>query len=151
MDNNLTWSAPEYEDRERSRDWFWALGIIGVTTTIAALIFGNYFFAVLLILSTVLLGIFATKKPEMVSYELNPMGLKIGSRLYPYENIKSFWIQLGKPILFVHSERAFMPILSIPITEDIAPNIHEIMLSQNVAEVEMKEHLGDLIMERLGF
>jgi hypothetical protein len=163
MDDNekLSWTVLEYEEKYRSPDWFWALGIIVVTSSIAAIIFGNYFFAVLLILSGLLLGFFAIKKPDTVTYELNARGLKIRNRLYPYENIKSFWVQLDmkretnqeilKPILFIHSERVFMPILSIPIDEELAQDIHSIMLSQNVAEVEMKEHPSEKIMEVLGF
>jgi hypothetical protein len=157
-DEKLIWSALEYEDKERSSDWFWALGIIVATSSIAAIIFENYFFAVLLVLSGVLLGFFAIKKPDTITYELNAKGLKIRTRLYPFENIKSFWIQLDvhpeailTPLLFVHTERAFMPVLSIPIHETIAEDIHSIMLSKNIAEVEMKEHASEKIMEILGF
>ncbi len=157
-DQKLVWSALEYEDKERSQDWFWALGIIVVTGSIASIIFENYFFAALLILAGVLLGFFAIKKPGLVTYELNSKGLKIRDRLYPYENIKSFWVQVDlslekklKPILFIHSERAFMPILSIPINETVAEDIHSIMFSQNIPEVEMKEHPSEKIMEVLGF
>jgi hypothetical protein len=162
MDGNsndkLVWSALEYEEKDRSQDWFWALGVIVVTSSIASIIFGNYFFAALLILSGVLLGFFAIKKPDTVTYELNTKGLKIRNRLYPYENIKSFWVQFDtsgenkfKPILFIHSERAFMPILSIPINEDNAEDIHSILTGQNIDEVEMKEHPSEKIMEVLGF
>lgn len=154
----LSWSALEYEEKERSKDWFWALGIIVATSSIASVIFGNYFFAALLLLSGVLLGFFAIKKPDTVTYELNTKGLKIRNRLYPYENIKSFWVQLDtsgetdlKPMLFIHSERAFMPILSIPINETLAVDIHSILLNRDVAEVEMKEHPSEKIMEVLGF
>jgi len=154
----LVWSALEYEERDRSPDWFWALGIIVATSSIASVIFENYFFAALLLLSGVLLGFFAIKKPDMVTYELNAKGLNIRNRLYPYENIKSFWIQLDtsgktnlKPIFFIHSERAFMPILSIPIDESIAEDIYSVMTSKNIAEVEMKEHASEKIMEVLGF
>jgi len=154
----LSWTAPEYEEKERSPDWFWALGIIFATSSIAAIIFGNYFFAALLVLSGLLLGFFAVKKPDVVAYEINAQGLKIRNRLYPYENIKSFWVQLGaspetniKPILFINSERAFMPILSIPIEEIMAEKIHSIMLEKNVTEKEMKEHPSEKIMEALGF
>ncbi len=163
-DEKLVWSALEYEDRERSPDWFWALGIIVVTSSVAAIIFENYFFATLLILSGLLLGFFAIKKPDIILYELNADGLKIRNRLYPYQNIKSFWIQIDirgetglpaveglKPILFIHSERAFMPILSVPIAETIAEDIYSIMLAKNIAEVEMKEHASEKIMEVLGF
>ena len=154
----LSWSALEYEEKERSPDWFWALGIIVVTSSIASIIYENYFFATLLVLSGVLLGFFAIKKPDLVIYELNEKGLKIRNRLYPYENIKSFWVQIDnspeaivKPLLFIKSERAFMPIITIPIEKENAPDIHFIMTSKNIAEEEMKEHPSEKIMEALGF
>jgi|SRR3989338_2231311 len=161
----LKWSALEYEEKERSKDWFWALGIIVVTSSITAIIYGNYFFATLLMLSGLLLGFFAIKKPDVVFYELNNKGLKIRTRLYPYENIKSFWVQIDtitpetdlphqvalKPIFFIKTERVFMPILSIPIDENMAEDIQSIMLSKNVPEEEMKEHPSLSIMESLGF
>ena len=157
-DEKIVWSALEYEEKERSHDWFWALGIIVATSSIAAIIFENYFFATLLVLSGLLLGFFAIKKPDTIIYKLNEQGLTIRNRLYPYKNIKSFWVQLDasretniKPILFIHSERAFMPILSIPIDETMAEDVHSVMLSQNIAEVEMKEHASEKIMEVLGF
>ena len=156
--DKLSWSALEYEEKERSQDWFWALGIIVATSSIASIIFGNYFFAALLVLSGILLGFFAVKKPDTVTYELNTKGLKIRNRLYLYENIKSFWVQLDtsgetnlRPMLFIHSERAFMPILSIPIDETLAVDIHSILLNRDIAEVEMKEHPSEKIMEVLGF
>lgn len=148
----LEWSALEYEEKERSRDWFWALGIIVVTSSIASAIYGNYFFAALLILSGVLLGFFAIKKPDTISYELNKKGLKIRTLLYPYENIKSFWVQKEpKPLLFVKTERVFMPVISISIDHHLAEDIHTILLSENVPEEEMKEHPSLKIMESLGF
>jgi hypothetical protein len=148
----LIWSALEYEDKERSQDWFWALGIIMATSVIAAIIFSDYFFAGLLVLSGFFLGFFAIKKPEMISYELNKVGLRIRNRLYPYEKIKSFWVQAEiKPLLFIHSQRIFMPIIAIPIKENMIEEIHSFMLAKNIAEVEMKEHPSEKIMEALGF
>ena len=154
----LEWTALEYEEKERNSDWFWALGIIVVTSSLAAIIYRNYFFAVLIILSGVLLGFFAKKKPDVVSYEINEKGLRIRSRLYPYENIKSFWIQishpedvLGKDFLFIKSERFFMPIIAVPINAEIAEEIQSIMQEKNIPEEEMKEHVSEKIMESLGF
>ena len=153
----INWSALEYEDKERSQDRFWALGIIVVTSSIAAIIFSDYFFAALLVLSGLMLGFFAIKKPEMIQYELSDTGLQIRDRFYPYENIKSFWVQSAngntaiKPLLFVHSERIFMPIITIPIEEGLAETIHAIMLQKNIPEKEMREHPSEKIMEVLGF
>lgn len=148
----LAWSALEYEEKERSADWFWALGVIVVASSLTSIIYGNYFFAVLLTLSGILLGFFAKKKPDTVSYELNEKGLKIRTRLYPYENIKSFWVQIKpKPVLFIKSERAFMPIISVPIEENSAAEVHDVFVSQNIPEEEMREHVSEKIMESLGF
>lgn len=154
----IKWSALEYEDKDRSRDWFWALGIIVITSSIAAIIFGDYFFAGLLVLSGFLLGFFAVKKPDMITYELNGNGLKILDRLYPYENMKAFWIQLPtdtlpklKPTLFIHSQRVFMPEIAVPITEDLAEMIHAALAAQNIPEREMREHIAEKIMGTLGF
>ena len=152
------WQALEYEEKERSADWFWALGIIVVTASIAAIIYSNYLFAALIILSGGLLWFFAIKKPDMIFYELNNKGLRIGNRLYLYENMKSFFVQTNredsddkKPVLFIRSERSFMPILSIPIEHDVAIKIHNIFISKNVKEEELKGHVSETVMETLGF
>ena len=156
--NKIEWSALEYVEKERGSDWFWALGVVVVASSLAALIYSNYFFAALIILSGILLGIFAIKKPDEISYELNDKGLQIRTRLYPYENIKSFWVQKAnstvedpKATLFIKSERVFMPIISIPIDDSIENSIDEIFLSKNISQEEMKEHVSDKIIESLGF
>lgn len=157
----IQWSALEYEEKERSSDWFWALGIIVFTAGAAAIIYGNYFFATLIILSGVLLGFFATRKPELVQYELNDKGFVSHTSLYPYENIKSFWVQREtfpendaeklKPILFIHTTRLFMPIILTPIENSMTVDIRNLLLENNVLEEEMKETFAEKIMEALGF
>lgn len=159
--DKLKWQALAYEDKTRSSDWFWALGIIVFTASMAAIIYNNYFFAALIILSGVLLGFLATKKPEVVSYELNDRGFLIGNNLFPYENIKAFWVQREtfpenpiqklKPILFIKSERLFMPIITTPIENAMASEIHTFLLEKNIPEEEMKEKVSEKIMESLGF
>jgi hypothetical protein len=148
----LEWSAPEYEEKERGSDWFWALGIIVVAGSAASVIYGNYFFAVILILGGILLRLFAIKKPKTVNHELGERGLKIGNSLYPYENIKSFCVRTEpKPIFLVKSERFFLPIISMPIEKNWVEEIRSIMLSKNVTEEEMIEHSSERIMDSLGF
>lgn len=159
--DKITWSAYEYEDKERSNDWFWALGIIVATGAIAAIIYGNYFFATLILLSGSLLGYMATKKAELINYELNHKGFVMHDSLFPYENIKAFWVQKEtfslkdeeklKPLLFIKSERFFMPIIIAPIENSRAEEIRSFLIEKNIVEEEMKEHISMKIMEALGF
>ena len=156
-EDKFSWTALEYEEREKSTDWFWALGIIVVAGAITAIIYDNYFFAVLLVLGGVMLGIFAKKKPNLINYELNEKGLKVENLFYPYDRIKSFFVQGHnehqghKPTLFIKSERVFMPIISIPIDNAWVDDIQSLMLEKNVKEEEMREHFSDKVMEYFGF
>lgn len=148
----IEWLAPQYEHKDQSMDWFWALGVIIVATAITAIIYRNYFFAILIILGGLLLGYFTVKKPEMIDYELNEKGLRMKNRLHPYEEIKTFWIRKeGKPMLFINSGRIFLPIISMPIYSNLADKIRAKMLEKNVEEVEMKDHPSVGILEFLGF
>jgi hypothetical protein len=166
--NKLQWVALEYEEKERTPDWYWALGVIIIAGAIASIIFDNYFFAVLLLVSGGLMTLFTIKKPEMVPYEINKKGIKIKNRIYLFEKIKSFWVQKNPseeerelhgnlpdeelfPTLFIKTERAFMPIISIPIREEYADNIRNIMLNHDVKEEFMKDYPADKVMDFLGF
>jgi hypothetical protein len=149
--DKLEWLAPEHEEKEHSNDWFWALGVIVVCSSVASVIYANYFFAVLIVLGGLMLGFFANQKPLMVTHELGEKGLKIGTRLYLYTNIKAFYVRTEtEPALLIHSDRLFMPIISIPISEDIAPEIKSILLDHEVLEEEIVEHSSEKIMNSLG-
>jgi len=155
---NIEWSALEYEEKDRGRDWFWALGIIVLTSSAAAFLYGNYFFAGFLIIGGAMLGFLAIRKPNDVSYKLSKRGFHIGTTLYPYERIRSFWVQREtsqpmplRPLLFIHSERFFLPILVAPLHEDIGEQIHDFLQKKGIPEEEMKEHVMEKIMEVLGF
>src|SRR3989344_2682438 len=93
VDEKLEWTALEYEEKERTPDWFWALGVVVIAGAVTSIIFENYFFAAFLVIAGVLMAMFAIKAPDMVHYELNKKGLKIRNRLYPYQNMKAFWVQ----------------------------------------------------------
>jgi hypothetical protein len=148
----IEWLAPEYEHREQTVDWYWALSIIIIATCVTSIIYENYFFALLILLGGSMLGYFSSKKPGMMDYELNDEGLKIRDRLHPYETIKHFWVQeTPKPILHIESDRVFLPTLSMPIYPIIANKIREKMLAHGVLEQEIKDHPSVMVMEYLGF
>ncbi len=147
----ITWSAPEYEKRNRGSDWFWALGVIIITATVAAAMFGNYFFAGLIAIAGGILYIFEIKQPEIVNFEINSTGIKVREQTYPFKGIVSFWIDPNhRHTLFIKSQRLFLPILTIPIHPDDAEDIHAIFVGQNIPKEEMREHISEKILETFG-
>lgn len=148
----IEWSHLEYELKEKGNDWFWALGIIVFTSALASIIYGNYFFALFLVLSGFLLAIFSIKKPDLIFYELSEKGLKSKSILFPFKNIKSFWVETrGKtPTLFLRFDRPLVPVISFPLKEEVVEQIHDFFTSHKVPEEEMKEHISEKVMEFFG-
>lgn len=146
----IEWEALEYKEDLKGTDWFWALGIIVITGSIIAFIYENYFFAGILLLGGIMLGLTVNKKPEMLSYTLDEKGIKIKNALYPFDRISEFSVYKDRPILVIRSERMMFPIISMPIPEDEKENIREIFLAKNVKESEITEHTADKIVRFLG-
>jgi hypothetical protein len=151
--DNISWQALEYEYKDKkSRDWFWALGVIVFATAATSIIYANYFFAILIILSGVLLGFFANKEPEVIQYELNEKGLKAGSKFYPFETVLAFFVRSeSNPHLFLKIDRAAMPRVSMPIEAESAEIIKSKFVEKGIPEEEMEEHHAEKILEFFGF
>jgi hypothetical protein len=72
------WQAHEYYFQAKTTDWYWAVGIIGVSIAIISIIYGNVLFAMLVLISTFALSVFASKEPPLVRFEINKSGILIG-------------------------------------------------------------------------
>jgi len=153
--DTITWSALEYEERERSVDWYWAVGIIALVIAVVSIIYQNYLFAVLIVIATFTLLLYASRKPREVSVELGRRGIRIGGVFYPYATLKSFWIhhhrEERRGRLIVQSEKLLMPYVTIPLPDE--PNedtIHDFLATYLLVE-EHPESISEIVMERLGF
>ncbi|PIR44649.1 MAG: hypothetical protein COV10_04075 [Candidatus Vogelbacteria bacterium CG10_big_fil_rev_8_21_14_0_10_51_16] len=114
-----------------SRPAGWYVGIIG-SASIAALMsayFGNFLFAILLILSGLVLALLSARGPDTVQYNVSVRGVQIGDQLHPYHNLTSFCIhERDEPLLVLHSKRAFMPVFTIPLPPDAHEHVRHVLL-----------------------
>jgi hypothetical protein len=113
---SATWEAPEFIDHPHGAGWYVAL--VFATLVMAAL---TYLLAkdavatVFIVLVGIIVGIFATQKPNVVKYEISASGLSINGKLYNLSNYKSFTViqegALTSANLF--PLKRFMPPLSV--------------------------------------
>lgn len=148
----FSFKAPEYLDKQRSSDWFWAVGIISSAIIITSILFNNILLAVFLIITTTIIFIYAKRKPEIINIDITESGIKIGKNMYPYSSLKAFWINdygdFGN--LLLRSSGVINPLISIPIIKIDPEKIREILL-EYIREEEIVEPLSQKIMEYLGF
>jgi len=149
----LEWVAPTHLRAERTNDWFWALGIVAVFGSIAAVLLGNILFAAIILLATVMLGVTAMREPRECSVQLNPQGIVIDSELYPYRSIHSFWVDerehLAAPKLFLATSGIVHPHITVILKSHEDADAVRNYLHQFIEEDE-GHTFGTMFAELLG-
>ena len=89
----VTWSAPEFEYREKSVSWYW--GSIAVMTLFLGIAVWqrNFLFGVFLVIAEILLIVWGNKEPRTVEYAVADDGIHIkGYKTYAAQDIESFGV-----------------------------------------------------------
>ena len=149
----IEWDAHEYEHKERSPDWFWAVGIISVSIAIASVIFGNIIFGILVLISTFTLAIFASRPPSTLHVVVDEKGITRGKIRYPISTLESFWIDTDHPHkkIILRSQKMFMPLIVVPLGDEVdVEDLHE-SLSLFLTEEFHSLPLIERLLEYLGF
>ncbi len=149
----IEWDAHEYEHKQKTPDWFWAVGIIAVSVAAASVIFGNIIFGILVLISAFTLSLFASRPPNTLHMMVDENGITRGKIRYPYPTLHSFWIDTehSHKKIILQSEKMFMPLIIVPLGEDTdTEQLHE-NLSRFLPEEFHSLPLIEKILEYLGF
>lgn len=150
---SVSWEAPEHNHIEKTQDWYWILGIVGIAGSVASIIFGNVLFGVVILLGTVTMVIVSHQKPRIIGFEVSSRGVRIENDLYPYPSLESFFIDEENPMgpqLIVRPKKLFMPFLILPIPEEYTDDIED-LLAPRLKEEHLEEPFSHKLMEFLGF
>ena len=147
----IAWIGEEHRYIERGSDWYWALGIIVISTAFTALLFNNVLFALLIVVGGITMGMLAMRPPATVKFKLDERGLLIGDTFYPYEEMRAFWIEEEPiPLLLIDTPRIMSPDLVIPLTDVDITAVH-MAFADRVPEIELHESPIYRIVEFFGF
>jgi len=153
MEESIHWQALEFEYKEKHADWYWTLGIVAVAGTLIAIILGNILFAVLIIIATFTIALYASKHPKLIDFEISARGIRAGHILHPFSTLESFWIEEGQEEslkLLLTSKKTFALQIIIPLANISANDVRE-YLSHRLPEVEQHESFTERIMELVRF
>ena len=149
----ISWEGYEYEHKDRSVDWYWAVGVIAIALAITAIIYKNILFAIFIILGAFTLLMYAARKPEKVYFEISRRGVRVNKTLYPFSTLESFCIHDNShsPKIIFQSQKLFMPHIIIPLSEEIdVESLHNFLI-EFIDEDEHRESISEMIMDYLGF
>lgn len=149
----IEWEAHEYEHKERSSDWFWAAGIITVALALAAMIFGNAIFGILILISAFALALYINRPPENVHISIAEGGIQRDRIFYPFSTLSGFWIDTDHPHkkVILRSKKTLMPLIVIPLSDDVDTEKLRDLLLRHMIEEYHSIPLMEKVLEYLGF
>lgn len=150
--NEIKWETLEYEYTPKSNNWFWTVGIITVGLAAASVLLDNVLFAIFVVLAGFTISLYAARKPKKILFSLSNRGIRIGDRIYLYENLASFWLRYNPPyqkILLIEPKKFFMPAASVPLG-DTDPNEAREYLLKFLKEKYQEESLIETISHLIG-
>lgn len=149
----LSWRTVEYIHTDKTSDWYWIVGIITISIAVIAIILNNIIFAILVIVSSFTLSLFASRKPDVVPVVIDNLGVTFGKTHYPYLHLDSFWIETrdNLPRLLLKSKKLFMPYIVIHLEDEVGPNEIRAMLVNHLTEEEHTEPLMEKVLIYFGF
>ncbi len=148
------WDTPEFEFKEKTKAWYWGLGVVALILIVVSILLKNYLFGFLILVGSFLMIILSKKEPITYLVEISKRGIKIHNEMYPYQVIESFWIGKNdkeEPLLLIKTNKKITPIISTKINPEI--NIVELreFLLDFIEEEEIQEPFTDKFIEKIGF
>ena len=89
---SINWEAKEYIPHEKNAGWYVGLVIVCLALVALSIVFGWWTFAILVVLSGVVLVLYSVRPPRVLHYSLNSKGLSEGNRIYEYGDYRSFGV-----------------------------------------------------------
>lgn len=153
----FNWKAREYENFEKTNDWFWAVGLIALIGAGLAIWQGSVSFGILILLSGFCLILFGNVKHPEHSILINEEGLMIDENKFLWKDVTGFAIiddtkdPYNKKVIF-ETARSVAPKISLPIDRSaVNPDSLKQFLLKYSTEKEIRESMVKAIAERVRF
>ena len=128
----MTWTASEFINREKTPLWFGALAGIGIALAIISqLLFKDYFTSAMIVVITLAFGVLAARRPRVQEYKVLSDGIAVNNQFHPFAEYRGF---------SVVDEGAVRSIILLPLkrfgfalTLYVPPSVED----------QVYEHMGD--------
>jgi len=128
----MAWQVDEFERHERGLLWYFMASIIGSAFLIYALASQNFLFAIIVIMSGIIVGLSALREPQQLSFVMTDLGIGIGGQFFQFKELKEFWILYEPPEvknLYFEFKQAIRPHLVVPLDEINPLEVRDILVS----------------------
>lgn len=148
----LTWRAAEYEYAEKDLKWYALICGVALILLVLALWQRNFFFAIFVVLATVVVISLNRRRPRTIDFVIDEGGISAGTTKYQYEELEWFALRTrpGRlDMLTLRKKSTMMPFTHIPIDSGLAVKARE-FVGEKLPEQEYEESLVDTLANLFG-
>ncbi|MCD4761504.1 hypothetical protein K8R32_00930 [bacterium] len=118
----IGWEIEEFEQHERTKQWYIYAIIIALFLLLFSFITGNFLFPVIIITAALIIILNDGKTPMKLRFGLTEEGIKLGNKFYDYDEIKNFAVVYKPRIhvknLYIEFKGTLQHRLSIPLGDN---------------------------------
>ncbi len=113
-----SWLFASFEKHDRGMVWYAIAGGVVGLLLVWSYLTANFLFGLLMLIFIFVLFLRHVTEPSQVECEISDEGIRIGSKEYPFESIRYFWIlehDDDRAILYIEEKGGLRAILPIPV------------------------------------
>lgn len=150
---HMQWETLEHRYREKTNDWYASVILIAGGLIAIEFLLNDFLLITLTVIGTFAFLLLSVRRPELMHVEIGRSGVRAGNILHPYSSLDGFAIAEypNEQKLLLESNRHFLPLIVIPIPDEIDRDEVHAAIAQYLPEKELHESLPHLLFERLGF
>lgn len=150
----ISWTALEFEPRERQVIWFVGFFLV-FGALIAYAIFSRSLITTIMfsVLAVVSFG-FAIKKPRRLGHILSPAGIQVGNTFFSYKQIKKFWIDYNPPLtktLNFETTAYLNNLITLQLENQDPIEVKSFLKKYLLEDLDREESLSEAIARKLKF
>lgn len=150
----ISWRAAEFKYFEKGILWYASVILAAVLLVIFALWQDNFFFAIFIVLASVVLIFLGRKRPKVVEFRITDNGISAGKDIdYDYEQLEGFTVREYEGRLneiVVKADTTINPFVKMPVDSQILPKVTE-KLKKHIPEKEYEEAIVDTFADLFRF
>jgi len=124
-----SWRAKEFSSNRRSTTWYVVAGIVFLIAIAYTIYIRQWIGLGVIVMVGVLIYLAQNMAPRVFDHKITSQGISIGDKLYPYANLRSFWIvaSTDNPTLNLISSKKLSLLLTLQLGSADVEKVRKIL------------------------
>jgi len=123
----IEWETESFETHQRGWSWYVVVIIILLAVLAYTIYLRRWVLAGVTVMVGVVLYLSGRLRSEKIKCRIDSQGIAVGEKVFPYEQLKTFWISqsAGQLKLNLITTFRFMPVISVMITAELMDRLRQ--------------------------